>query len=107
MRELEFEVTICLGGGDGGSVCVTVDVSDEEYDLLKQCCFEDEEIVGYEGLEELVERIQEAAADENERCLDELGEDEEIDYDSVSYMISFPEEIMDDEDEEDEYEDED
>ncbi len=36
--------------------------------------------------------------------------DEEIDYDNVSYMISFPDEIMDDEDdefEEDVYRDED
>ena len=89
MRELEFEVTICLGGGDGGNVCVTVEVSNDEYKLLKKCYSEDEDIDGYPGLEDLVERIQEAAEDENDCCMDELGDDEEIDYDDVTYMISW------------------
>jgi hypothetical protein len=40
--ELEFWVTICLGNGDGGDVAVTLDVTDDEYELLKQCCRDDE-----------------------------------------------------------------
>ena len=33
--ELEFWVTICLGHGDGGDVAVTLDVTDAEYELLR------------------------------------------------------------------------
>ena len=40
--KLEFWVTICLGHGDGGDVAVEVDVSDKEYELLKQCCRDDD-----------------------------------------------------------------
>ena len=41
---LDFPVTVCLGRGDGGNVEVTVEVTDEEFELLKQCCREDGEI---------------------------------------------------------------
>lgn len=51
MKSLEFLVTICLGGGDGGDVCVDVDVTDEEFELLKECCREGSDIEGYDGLE--------------------------------------------------------
>ena len=63
--KLEFWVTICLGHGDGGDVAVMLDVTDAEYELLKQCCRDDEEIEGYEGLEDLYERVVAAAKDES------------------------------------------
>ena len=86
--ELEFWVTICLGHGDGGDVAVTVDVARKEYELLKQCCREDEDIDGFEGLEDLYERIVAAARDESEYC--EPDDCEEIDYDEASYTVAIP-----------------
>ena len=89
--ELEFWVTICLGHGDGGDVAVTIDVTDAEYELLKQCCRDDEEIEGYEGLEDLYERVVATAKDESECC--EPDDCEDIDYDDASYTIAIPDEI--------------
>ena len=102
--ELEFCVTICLGHGDGGDVIVTVDVTEEEYDLLKDCCREDEEIESYEGLEALYERIIDAAIDESESCSPD--DEDEINYDDVSYIVAMPDEIYN-EVQSEEYEDED
>ena len=93
MRLLDFFVTLCLGGGDGGDVCVNVEVTEEEYELLKCCCRENEDINNYKGLRDLCQRIEEAARDENESCMMDFDMEEEIDYSSVSYMISIPEEI--------------
>ena len=89
--KLEFWVTICLGHGDGGDVAVTVDVSKKEYALLKKCCEEYEDIDGYEGLEDLCERVIEAARDESECC--EPDDCEDIDYDDASYTIAMPDSI--------------
>ncbi len=89
--ELEFWVTICLGHGDGGNVAVTLDVTYAEYELLKQCCRDDEEIEGYEGLEELFERVVAAAKDESESC--EPDDCEDIDYDDASYSVAIPDVI--------------
>ena len=86
--ELEFWVTIYLGNGDGGDVAVTLGATDDEYELLKQCCRDDEEIEGYEGLEDLYERIVAAARDESECC--EPDDCEEIDYDEASYTVAIP-----------------
>ena len=97
--ELEFWVTICLGHGDGGDVAVTLDVTEAEYELLKQCCRDDEEIEGYEGLEDLYERVVAAAEDESECC--EPDNCEDIDYDDVSYTIAIPDEIYTEVQEED------
>ena len=97
--ELEFWVTICLGHGDGGDVAVTADVSRKEYELLKQCCRDDEEIEVYEGLENLYERVISAAKDESEYC--EPDDCEDIDYDDVSYTIAIPDEIYTEVQEED------
>ena len=84
--ELEFWVTICLGHGDGGDVAVTLDVTDAEYELLKQCCRDDEEIEGYEGLEDLYDRVVVAARDERESC--KPDDCEAIDYDDASYTVA-------------------
>ena len=86
--ELEFWVTICLGHGDGGDVAVTADVSRKEYELLKQCCRDDEEIEGYEGLENLYERVISAAKDESECC--EPDDCEDIDYADASHTVAIP-----------------
>ena len=83
--ELEFWVTICLGHGDGG------DVARKEYELLKQCCRDEEDIECYEGLEDLYERVVAAAKDESECCEPEDGED--IDYDDASYTVTIPDKI--------------
>lgn len=97
--ELEFWVTICLGHGDGGDVAVILDVSNAEYERLKQCCRDDEEIEGYEGLENLYERVVAAARDESECC--EPDDCEDIDYDDVSYTIAIPDEMINEVQEED------
>lgn len=101
---LSFDVTVCLGGGDGGDVSVSVAVTEDEYELLKQCCREYGDIDSYRGLEKLRSRIRRAAEDENEFCMDNYSDsDEEIDYSSVSYLISMPSSIQDEVDaEEDE-----
>ena len=69
-------------------MAVTVDVARKEYELLKQCCREDEDIDGFEGLEDLYERIVAAARDESECC--EPDDCEEIDYDEASYTVAIP-----------------
>ncbi len=97
--ELEFWVTICLGHGDGGDVTVTIDVTDEEYELLKQCCREYEDIGSFEGLENLYERIVAAAKDESEYC--EPDDEDDIDYDDASYTVAIPEVIYNEVQEED------
>ena len=76
--ELEFWVTIYFGHGDGGDVVVTIDVSNEEYELLKQCCRDDEEVEGYKGLGDLYDHVVVAAKDESESCKPDDCED--IDY---------------------------
>lgn len=97
--ELEFWVTICLGHGDGGDVAITLNVTDVEYELLKQCCRDDEEIEGYEGLEDLYERVVAAAWDESECC--EPDDCEDIDYDDASYTVAIPDVIYNEVQEED------
>ena len=92
-HELDFLVTICLGYGDGGDVIVTTEVSEEEYELLKQCCLEDSEIEEFEGLEALYERVVEAAKDESECC--EPDDEEDIEYDDAYYTVAIPDEIYD------------
>ena len=72
---------------------IEVDVSDKEYELLKQCCRDDEEIDGYEGLEDLYERIVEYAKDESECC--EPDDCEDIDYDDAYYTVAMPQVIYD------------
>ena len=89
--ELEFWVTICPGHGDGGDVVVTLDVTDAEYELLKQCCRDDEEMEDYEGLEDLYDRVVAAARDESESC--EPDDCEDIDYDDASYTVAIPDVI--------------
>ena len=97
--ELEFLVTICLGQGDGGDVTVTIDVTDEEYELLKQCCREYEDIGSFEGLENLYERIVAAAKDESEYC--EPDDEDDIDYDDAYYTVAMPQVIYNEVQEED------
>ena len=74
-------------------MAVEVDVSDEEYELLKQCCRDDEEIDGYEGLEDLYERIADYAKDESECC--EPDDCEDIEYDDAYYRVAMPQVIYD------------
>lgn len=100
-RSFDFEVTLCLGGGDGGDVLVNVDVTEEEYELLKKCYRDDIGVCDCDGLEDLCQRVEEAAKDENEFCMADLDVDEEIDYNSISYMISIPAEVAEEVDEED------
>lgn len=93
-KRIEFPVTACLGGGDGGDILVTVDVTAEELKLLKKCIRNEEEIEGYEGLEDLVERINEAAISECESIDDVYGDEEvEEDFSSASFMIGYPDEL--------------
>lgn len=89
-RTLEFTVTICLGHGDGGDICVDVEVTNKEYKLLKECCREGEEIESFEGLEDLYKRVIAEARDESESC---DPEDCDIDYDDADYGVEIPYEI--------------
>lgn len=86
--ELEFWVTIYFGHGD---VVVTIDVSNEDYELLKQCCRDNEEVEGYKGLGDLYDRVVVAAKDESESCKPDDCED--IDYDDASYSVAIPDVI--------------
>ena len=90
--ELEFWVTIDLGPHRNGDMAVTVAVSKKEYNLLKRCCREDEEIDAFEGLEKLCQRIIEAVKEESS-FFDEDTED--VDLDDSSYTIAMPDEILD------------
>ncbi len=91
-KKLEFTVAICLGHGDGGDICVDIEVTNKEYKLLKECCREGEEIESFEGLEDLYERIVAEARSESE-FFD--PEDCDIDYDNASYGVEMPDEIYD------------
>jgi len=64
--EQTFDITLTMEDGDEISTCVTVTVTDEEYDTLLECAEYEEAIEDYTGLEELMERIREAAEQENE-----------------------------------------
>lgn len=86
-RTIEFDVTIWLGGGDGGNVCVSISVSDEEYELLKKCYLEDCEPCDCEGLEDLCNRVEEVAIDEAEYIADEYDQDVNCDYATCSFWI--------------------
>ena len=74
---IEFPVTVCMGHGDGGDVLVEVPVTSEEFIDLLNCYREDTEISDCENLENLVSRIESAAADEAETVAEEL--DDELD----------------------------
>lgn len=82
-RKLEFTVSICLGGGYGGDICVEVEVTDKEYELLKKCCREGEEIESFKGLKPLYKRIVAAARDESE----------DFDPEDADYGIEIPDEV--------------
>lgn len=71
--EYEFNVTICLDGGDGGDVSVSVPVSMDELNLIKDCYRNYRDIESETGLEDLVKRIEESAAEENEMLMDEYS----------------------------------
>lgn len=88
--EMDFLVTICLGHSDGGDVVVSVDVTEEEYKLLVACCRDGDEIDVYDGLDNLYDRIVEAAKDESAVC---DPDEEEIDYDDAYYRVDFPEQV--------------
>lgn len=89
-RRLQFTVNICLGYGDGGEIAVNVEVTDEEYELLKQCCRENETVESFNGLEKMYERIVAEAGDESEF---NDSEDCDIDYDEAYYSVEIPFEI--------------
>ena len=91
--KLDFWVTIDLGRHRSGDTFVTIAVSDEEYELLKQCCRDNKEIEGYEGLEDLYERVVSEAKDESEFC--ESDDCEDIDYDEAYYTVAMPQAICD------------
>ena len=80
---VSFTVTVCLGGGDGGDVQVAVNASEAEYALLRENGGDPE----CEGLEDLTERILEAAQSEASFLMGEYSPDEEFDADRADYII--------------------
>ncbi len=93
MRYLDFWVSIGLGLGDSGDVCVSVEVNDFEYAHLKECCRKHEEMSSYRGLKRLSKRVRAAAIDENEMLMDEYSPGEKINYDYAYFSISIPDKI--------------
>ena len=98
---LDFQVTLCLGLGDGGDVCVNVGVTENEFKLLKECYREYGEVQEIKGLIKLCRRVERAARDENESCLMDFDTEEKINYRSVSYIIGMPDEVIEAVEEED------
>ena len=90
--KLEFPVTICLGGGDGGDVLISVDVSEEEYELLIDACADGDEIADCDELEDLYNRIISFADDE---CDWDYDNEDESDLEDAVYLIQYPDAIID------------
>jgi hypothetical protein len=61
--KLEFEVDVCLGRGDGGTVFVRTDVSEKEFERMKLCHENFEDFEDYPGLKRLYKRICREAID--------------------------------------------
>lgn len=94
---IEFPVTLSMCDGDGGDVVVIVPVTKEEFCTILDCCRKEIEIADCDELESLVSRIEDAAIEEAECAADEL--DDELDCSEMSFLITYPDEIVDIEDE--------
>ena len=90
---LSFRVTLCLGRGDGGDVMVRIWVTDDMYEKLLQLCREGmaDSLDNFEEFEALCDEIRENAASMNEFYNDD---EEEINYDEISYIIYMADEIV-------------
>ena len=86
---LKFDVTVCLGCGDGGDVVVSAHVTDEEFEQLKKCYAEDGDFGSYPGLEDLYNGICEDAIDE---CMS-YDMDGETNYGDASCIVYMPKEV--------------
>ena len=83
-HEVDFVVTVCLGRGDGGDEMVTLDVSDLEYEWMKQCCrMELDELSECEALEDLCHRLAV-----------EVSPWDEEEEDLYQIMVGVPDEIL-------------
>lgn len=102
---LEFMVSIFLGYKDTKNICITVNITDDEYVLLKKCYFSDEDVQAYPGLENLCERIKFAV--QNEFCPTDMDSGERSGCDDILYRIEIPDEIAEEYYPEEEDEDED
>ena len=87
---MEFNVTLYFDeSADERDVSVAIDISYNEYDLLKDCFREDEYITEYHGLKDLCKRTEEAALHEINSSEEEPDFRKETDY-----YIDIPEEIQ-------------
>lgn len=86
--DVEFDVIISLGKGDGGDVSIIVPVTIEELKLMTRCAIENVELSGCDELEDLIERVMEAALWENDSIASELDIDE--DFSNADCFISNP-----------------
>ena len=93
MMEVEFYVTISLDGMGSGDVCSTIEVSDEEYEAIRECCLEDDELQEFPGLEDLCDRIIEDVKENSDVWVSEDGED--LDPEDAEFYIQLPDEIYD------------
>lgn len=80
--KLDFPVTICLGGGDGGDVSVIIDVNEEEFDLLVKNCSEGIDLADSDELADLYYQILDMATDEDE-------------VDEAAFLVGYPEKVID------------
>lgn len=92
--ELEFSVSISLGPHRSGDVTAEVEVSEEEYEALKQCCREEDEICDYPELENLYERII-AQVKEDDGIWECEDSDEELDPEDAEFAIQMPDDFYD------------
>ena len=83
--DLEFTVMISPNKWEGCEIETSVPVTREEAGLLSLCAFMDEEIDGFEGLENLVDRIRASAIDEAYDSWEGTGEGEEFEDLSGAY----------------------
>ena len=93
--EIEFVVTISLSPVASGDVCSTIEVSEEEYEAIRQCCIEDDELQEFPGLEDLSDRIIEEVKENSDVWDSEDGED--LDPEDAEFYIQLPDEIYNEE----------
>ena len=83
--KLTFEVAVCLGRCDGGTVFVSVEVTDKEFERLKKCYANNANFEDYPGLKRLYKRICRDAIEES-ISYDLGGEADHTDANCIVYM---------------------
>lgn len=86
---LNFTVTVCLGGGDGGDVIIKEYVTDKEFERMKKCYAADDDFADYPGLKRLYKRVCRDAIDKSIA----YDTDGTADHTDASCIVRFPDEV--------------